>query len=147
MQTQQIEREDRALGTSETVTLTRDKREILRQALITDLSELGGLDEPFPGPHGTTWTGAHDLETALRDVLRLLEDLGWDPADPRETYTVTIEHETFAAILRRLAETAEASLRAGYDPEFADEDLDCWATCRRLLGRLELTAGGAVAAH
>jgi hypothetical protein len=147
MQTQQIEREDRALGTNSRLTLTRDKREILRQALITDLSELGGLDDPFPGPHSPTWSGARDLENALRDVLRLLEDLGWDPADPRETYTVTIERDTFAAILRRLAETAEASLRAGFDPEFADEDLDCWATCRRLLGHLERAAGGPAAAR
>jgi hypothetical protein len=115
-----------------TLTLTREERNALQNALIVDLVELSdGLN--LDGDFGTKLP----VEPEMRDALRLLDDLGWEPEDTAESYAITMDQEPLIATLSRLAATAEASLRAGYDPEYADEDLDCWATCRRLLQHLD----------
>jgi hypothetical protein len=114
------------------LTLSCEERNALQHALIVDLIELSdGLN--LEGDFGTKLP----VGPEMRDVLRLLDDLGWEPEDTAESYTITMDQEPLIATLSRLAATAEASLRAGYDPEYADEDLDCWAACRRLLHHVD----------
>jgi hypothetical protein len=122
-------RDNTALKDRAPLTITRDERDSLQQALLVDLGELGGFDDD-----------PDRLDPQALDVLRLLADLDWSPHDATDEYPVSLDPDGLVAILRRLSTTAEASLRAGYDPEFSDEDLDCWSACRRVLARLSVAA-------
>jgi hypothetical protein len=105
------------------LTLTHEERDILHRALTIDLSE---LSDPHHLDH---------LSPEAHDTLQLLENL----AHSHQPCTLTTPHRTLTSTLQRLADTAQASLEAGYDPDYADEDLDTWATCRRLLAQLPPT--------
>ena len=89
------------------------------------------------------------------DYVRLLDDLGWDRLDPRESYPLTMPAARLARTIRRLHGSAARSLkdqsrflREGRDPETtaeewadfraqgkrcADDDLDLMAVCEAVL--------------
>jgi hypothetical protein len=74
-----------------------------------------------------------------RKVMRLLDDLGWDRMDPRDSYALTMDDEALNTIMLEFKDRAEDCLRVNardlkdIDPdEFpTDEKFDEWVADTR----------------
>lgn len=78
----------------------------------------------------------------VEDFVALYDDLGWDEADDRQSYTLTMPDEQLRRIGERLRETACSLLRDdvagpfGGRREYVDEDLDLLHASRLILGEV-----------
>lgn len=86
------------------VILTREQRDALRADLLLELSALACdislmLKKDRP-------SDAEGFCRRLVDDARLLDDLGWEEADPRESYSLTMSPERLEPLLRRFEGSA-----------------------------------------
>jgi hypothetical protein len=124
--------------------LGRAERDLLRRAAVRDLGALGDIELALRLDDGAT---ARELRDEFVPVLALLDDLGWEEQDPRETFPVTLEPAALRACARRWLDEVDGSLvatsgaladgAARWEPAVraeVDEDLDLRGACVALLG-------------
>jgi hypothetical protein len=118
----------------------RDERDALYQAIRRDLRFLSYLAEALADARPTV---ASMLASRYRAQLRLLDDLGWAPEDPRERFELTIPEPDLArAMLRLLNGVVLAALDRGDQDERADHaaverDRLAAAICRAVVGEID----------
>jgi putative protein kinase ArgK-like GTPase of G3E family len=121
-----------------TVTITRAQREALYQEMLTDLSGVGDIYITLNAGNGD---GARRLWQRFDAELRLLDQLGWDAADPREQVAVDLRPGSLVRVLAHMQERAEHTV----SEELADRDenraiaqraVEVLAACRSVLAQL-----------
>jgi hypothetical protein len=146
-------------------TIDRPTREALHAGLVLDLSGLSGvwtlLDQDRAGE-------ARRLRERFEQDWRLLDDLGWEAADPRQSFELTMPPGQLAQVVRRLHQQALACLRATAEAlsdcstassrrrtsadlerrrdrleAQVDDELDLHSACVGILKRLEAVGRGA----
>jgi hypothetical protein len=146
-------------------TIDRPTREALHAGLVLDLSGLPGLwtllDQGRAGE-------ARQLRERFEQDWRLLDDLGWEAADPRQSFELTMPPGQLAQVVRRLHQQALACLRATAEAlsdcpaapsrrrgsadlerwrhrleAQVDDELDLHSACMGILRRLEAVGRGA----
>ena len=74
-------------------------------------NHLGGLNDVWVELEmRKDFANAERLSLEFVEDVRLLEDIGWDPDDRRETFELTMPCEDLMELLRRLREEAETLL-------------------------------------
>ena len=96
------------------VTLSRDERDALRADVLFELTTVGDIAKAVRSGNAAE---ARRLRVCFEEGVRLLDDLGWEELEERESFTLTMPLERLEAMLRRFRDRAE-------------EDLD---SCRREL--------------
>jgi hypothetical protein len=90
-------------------TIDRPTREALHAGLVLDLSGLPSLwallDQNRPDE-------ARQLRQRIEQDWRLLDDIGWGAADPRQSFELTMPPVQLADVVRRLHQQALTCLRA-----------------------------------
>lgn len=146
-------------------TIDRPTREALHAGLVLDLSGLSNvwslLDQNRAGE-------ARQLREHFEQDWRLLDDLGWEARDPRQSFELTMPPGQLAQVVRRLHQQALVCLRATAEalsdcPTAAsrlrtsadldrwrhrleaqvDDELDLHSACVGILKRLEAVGRGA----
>ncbi len=146
-------------------TIDRPTREALHAGIVLDLSGLSNvwalLDQNRAGE-------ARQLRERFEQDWRLLDDLGWESTDPRQSFELTMPPGQLAQVVRRLHQQALACLRATAEalsdcPTSAsrrrasadlerrrhrleaqvDDELDLHSACVGILKRLEAVGRGA----
>lgn len=120
----------------------RDERDALYHAIRRDLRFLSYLAEALADARPTVATM---LASRYRAELRLLDDLGWAPVDPRERFELTLPEPDLArALLRLLNGVVLAALDLGDQPEgepadnsVAERDRLAAAICRAVVGEID----------
>lgn len=113
-------------------TIDRSQRAVLYTALVRDLARVGTL-----AVHARGASARDDCAAHIADAARLLDDLGWDPDDPRASFPLTVPARTLTAIVRRIHACAADRLRAPHASfAQAERDLRVCAACRALLEQL-----------
>jgi hypothetical protein len=128
---------------SDHLVVGRTHRELLRRAAVRDLGAIGDIELALRRGDGAT---ARTLRAEFAPVLALLDDLGWQDDDARETFTVTVEPAALRACIRRWLDEVEGSLLAAscalgagaarWQPAVqaaVDDDLDLRGACLALL--------------
>jgi hypothetical protein len=86
----------------------------------------------------------------LAEDIRLLNDIGWDRGDPRESFELTMPPEDLTELLKRMAAAATAGISGpaaeSREVRLEDENKDHYAlaakVCGDLMGRLHPQGGG-----
>jgi hypothetical protein len=111
-----------------TLTLSREERDTLYLGALQQLRLVSGH----------TWP---------EELLRLLDDLGWEPDDARNRFGLTLGRRELASLLDHMAEVCETTLRdvatsgeVASHHDVADDALDRLSLCRRLLDAVEADA-------
>lgn len=117
----------------------RDERDALYHAIRRDLRYLGYLAEALTDPRPTV---AAMLASRYRAQLRLLDDLGWEPQDPRAQFELTLPEPDLArAMLRLLNGVVLAALDRGEggaaDHAVVERDRLAAAICRAVVGEID----------
>jgi hypothetical protein len=121
----------------------RTHRALLRRAAVRDLAAIGDIELALCRGDGAA---ARALRDEFAPVLALLDDLGWEDDDARETFAVTVEPAALRACIRRWLDEVEGSLvavscaldagGARWQPAVqaaVDDDLDLRGACLALL--------------
>lgn len=95
----------------------RVERELLRRATIFDLAQAGSIGDVAPQTHRDE--PALLLRNRVEAQWRLLDDLGWQLADVRDSFELTIPEPELSIVLVRLCCRAATDLRTA-------PDSDCW---------------------
>lgn len=101
---------------STTITIGREQRQTLHRLVTQHMSGIGDVYMMIE---------AGDFATAERyglehgEDLRMLDDLGWDPDDARDSYPLTLPPDELIEALKRLRQDAEGGLNP---PEDARRD-------------------------
>ncbi len=90
-------------------TIDRPTREALHAGLVLDLS---GLSNVWVLLDQNRAAEALRLRERFEQDWRLLDDLGWEAADPRQSFELTMPPVQLAQVVRRLHQQALACLRA-----------------------------------
>lgn len=151
-----------------TVVLTRALRDAVYDEIEMELDgALGDIANSLKGGHGER---VRDLRERAERAMRLLDDLGWDRADDRVTYPLSMPSDQLAIYAHwRIAQTEPglhensrvlAEVAAGADPwgkyrelfgttidedvaglrGSVDHDLDVLAACRSILAQIDEAA-------
>jgi hypothetical protein len=120
-----------------TVTITRAQRDALYQEMLTDLTAVGDIYITLNADDGDA---ARRLWRRFEPELRLLDQIGWDAADPREQVAVDLPPELLVRALTHLQERAEHVVGeriAEHDesPAIAQRALEVLAACRSALSQ------------
>jgi hypothetical protein len=103
------------------ITLTRKQRDAIRDEIITDLSALGDFALVFDQGD---YQEAERYRARFEDGLTLLDDLGWEPDDFRETFELRrLDQERLVRAFRWLQENATATLTSHVLETSADQVL------------------------
>jgi hypothetical protein len=109
------------------ITITRTHRDPLREALLLDLIDVDEIGKFIGSQRMTEARGYRDR--FMRD-MRLLDDLGWEESDSRQSFELTMPALELKALIGYLREVAEAELR------FWSEDLafspDPWMSAEEI---------------
>jgi hypothetical protein len=140
--------------------ISRAHRDPLREAVLVDLIDLDDVGTFIGRKRMTEARGYRDR---FERDMRLLDDLGWEELDDRESFELTmpaVELESLVGYLREIAETQlhhwSEDLAAARDPEMTaaqlaelntsvrahvDLDLDTMAACAAVLSCLHRRNG------
>lgn len=91
------------------VVVTRDERDALYDEIVLELG--GGLDDIASSLKHGSGQKVRDLRENAERAMRLLDDLGWDRADDRTVYRLTMAPDQLAIYARSRIEQTEGSLR------------------------------------
>jgi hypothetical protein len=111
-------------------TIDRPTREALHAGLVLDLSGLSGVCALLDQNRAAE---ARRLRERIEQDWRLLDDLGWEAADPRQSFELTMPRGQLVEVVRRLHRQALACLRAT-----AEALSDCPAASNRRRGSADL---------
>lgn len=101
------------------VTISRAERDVLRAAIVRDLSGIRDIQIELRADRGTS---ALQLRHRYFDELRALDDLGWGPDDPGETFAITMDPVAFINILQRLNQLAADAVGHHIDNLLSEEE-------------------------
>ena len=87
--------------------ISREQRDALYSELLLDLSGIDDIDMLLSTGRGKA---AQEMAGGMREAMRLLDDLGWDRIDPRETYELTMPDDDLERLILRYRERLEADL-------------------------------------
>ena len=77
--------------------------------------ELSGIGDIGISIRNGAYEDARRFRRRFKDAMRLLDDLGWDPADPREAYELTMPRKQREWTLRHYKRSAEETLACWRD--------------------------------
>ncbi|HYH59805.1 MAG TPA: hypothetical protein VD790_11395 [Thermoleophilaceae bacterium] len=110
-------------------TIDRHERDKLWLALEEFERDVEMLGVPLAGGDRDEFLAARER---VDDTFALLEDIGWQFADPREHFELAIRPDRLERVLARIAESCEGVLRdevvrmRQVDPEHSPEDHERW---------------------
>ena len=81
------------------VTVTRELRDALRADLLLDITGIGDIHRLL---RAGRFTDAQSYRRRFEDDTRLLDDLGWEEDDERESFELTMPPEQLERVLGRL---------------------------------------------
>jgi hypothetical protein len=90
-----------------TLTITGPQRAAIYRQVIQNLSGIGDVYGEYVAGNIAV---AESLADDFVDDLRLLEDIGWSPEDPRESFELTVAADELVSMLRRLCEEVKDGL-------------------------------------
>lgn len=102
------------------MTINRPERELLRHATIFDLGQSGTIGDVAPQRSGDR--AARALRDRVEAQWRLLDDLGWELADVRDSFELSIPEPELTIALVRLCSRAATDLRAAPDSDLWPAD-------------------------
>jgi hypothetical protein len=114
--------------------LTREQRDALYKSWVMAM-DAGSIDMQFVHGGGR---GARETADNARLWMRLLDDLGWERDDERDSFPITMPDEQLLPLIRRELEEIDAELRQVAEGEvrseedgrwIADQDLDARSAC------------------
>jgi len=116
------------------VTIRRRERDALWELTFTLLASVG---DAFSAVDAGRVSEARELRLRFRDLMRLLDDIGWAVEDPGEEYALTKPEALMRALLH-LHERASVLLREhaegrGIDPELVRKAAAGCSACGTLL--------------
>jgi hypothetical protein len=125
-----------------TLRIERDQREALHRLLVQRLT---GITDAGLMIKQEEFAAAELFGNEFAADVRLLNDLGWDPGDRRDTFAVTVPPEELAEVLWRLRVTAEEGIEEPEDVVRGREEdavlliqyTRARAVCRELTDRLD----------
>ena len=89
------------------IELTREERDAVRSEILTALTEVGDFTTYLDGGEIAK---ARRVSDKFHEYVALLDDLGWDEEDDRESFEVTVPPEELARLLPRLRLEVAGSL-------------------------------------
>jgi hypothetical protein len=121
-----------------TVTITRAQRDALYEEMLTDLTAVGDIYLALNNGDGAR---ARRLWRRFEPELRLLEQLGWNPVEPLERFTIDLPHEVLVRALGVLQDRAEHAVGEHLDEpaeslQIAQRALQALGACRGALSQL-----------
>jgi hypothetical protein len=90
-----------------TITIDRERRDAIYEELLTELS---GSGDVWTQLRTGKYEEARRTRRRLEDAMRLLDDLGWEPDQDRETFDLTMPQADLARALRVLSDNAAATV-------------------------------------
>jgi hypothetical protein len=130
-----------------TTTIDRDQRDGLYELIR---NHLGGIEDFWVALERTRdFDTVERLGAELADGFRLLQDIGWRPAEEREVFALTMPPHDLAELLKRLhGEAAKVLVESGSEARSSREDADTdWRfqlgceACEKVLAGLDVPEG------
>jgi hypothetical protein len=121
------------------ITIGRDERHAVREALLNDLARIGDVELAIQKADYAT---ARRLRQEIEEDFRLLDDVGWGEDDPAATVALTVPLDDLARTLRRLHGLALGAIRQYVvcQPEdhqqFAERNTVACTAFGRILGEI-----------
>ena len=106
---------------STTITIGHEQRQTLHRMVRRHVSGIQDVDLMIKGGD---FAAAERHGREFREDVLLLDALGWDPDDSRDTYTLTAPPDELIRMLTRLREDAEGGLNPPEDERRAHEEYD-----------------------
>jgi hypothetical protein len=133
---------------STTATIDRDQRDGLYELVRNHLGSVGDLWDAFE--RDKDFATAERLGLEFGEDFRLLDDIGWQPAEEREAFKLTMPPHDLMEVLTRLHGEAEAVLlESGTERQAKEADAETNArfqlgldTCEEVLVDLDERGGG-----
>jgi hypothetical protein len=119
-----------------TITISREQRDPLHRLVTQHVSGIGDVDMKLSAGDFTT---AERLGLEYSEDIRMLNDLGWDPEDERESFDLTLPSHDLMEALKRLRHDAEDGLSEKEEQrarEEADEVKGYFESARNVCGEL-----------
>jgi len=121
---------------STTITISREQRDPLHRLVTQHISGIGDVDMKLSAGD---FAAAERLGLEYSEDIRMLEDLGWDPADERQSFDLTLPPHDLMEALKRLRHDAEDGLSEKEEQrarEEADEVKAYFESARDVCGQL-----------
>lgn len=105
---------------SKTITISREQRDPLHRLVTQHISGIGDVDMKLSAGD---FAAAERLGLEYSEDIRKLDDLGWNPEDPRQSFDLTLPPHDLIEALKRLRHDAEDGL-AEKEEQRAREESD-----------------------
>jgi hypothetical protein len=92
---------------STTITISREQRDSLHRLVTQHISGIGDVDMKLSAGD---FIAAERLGLEYSEDIRMLDDLGWDPEDERDSFDLTLPPHDLMEALKRLRHDAEDGL-------------------------------------
>lgn len=92
---------------STTITLSREQRDPLHRLVTQHISGIGDVDMKLSAGD---FAAAERLGLEYSEDIRMLDDLGWNPEDARQSFDLTLPPHDLIEALKRLRHDAEDGL-------------------------------------
>lgn len=89
-------------------TLDRRERDLLWNEVMLNFTGLGDIVITITNGE---WAEAQQLRRRFEDDFRLLDDIGWNPADGREAFELTMPADQRERLFRRILDGVDGCLR------------------------------------
>ena len=124
-----------------TITITREQRQPLHRLVTQHISGIGDVDMKLSADD---FAAAERLGLEYSEDIRMLNDLGWDPDDERESFDLTLPQHDLMEALKRLRHDAEDGLSEKEEQRAREEADEVKAyferaldVCRELIDTLD----------
>lgn len=130
-----------------TITIDRDQRGGLYELIR---NHLGSIEDFWVALERTRdFAKAEQLGLEFSEDFRLLQDIGWDERDERETFDLTMPAHDLMELLKRLhGEAVKVLVESGTEARSSREDAETdrrfqigYETCNKLLAELDPRVG------
>jgi arylsulfatase A-like enzyme len=121
---------------STAITISREQRDPLHRLVTQHISGIGDVDMKLSAGD---FIAAERLGLEYSEDMRMLDDLGWDPDDERESFDLTLPPHDLMEALKRLRHDAEDGLSEKEEQrarEEADEVKAYFESARDVCGEL-----------
>lgn len=92
---------------STTITISREQRDPLHRLVTQHISGIGDVDMKLSAGD---FIAAERLGLEYSEDIRMLDDLGWNPEDERQSFDLTLPPHDLMEALKRLRHDAEDGL-------------------------------------
>lgn len=106
---------------STTIEISREQRQPLHRLVTQHIS---GIGDVYLMIEQGDFATAERYGLEYGEDLRMLDDLGWDPDDARDSYPLTLPPDELIEALKRLRQDAEGGLHPPEDEQRKREEYD-----------------------